>query len=106
MGTGAIIIGLSAMAFIWALMAAALLWIARFFVNKTRRLPLLYWVVAVIVSSVVHGLILFALPGYERSLPGSWLAVVKIFIAPVMLLSFFVWMFSAFAATSISRETD
>lgn len=93
MGTGAIIIGLSAQALTWSLMAVLILLVVRSLV-RTKRVGWIYWVAAVLMSSILHGLVMFAFPGYANSLIGEAVTSIRIFVVPIILLAVFLGIFS------------
>lgn len=106
MGTGAIIIGFSAQAFTWSLIAAVILLIARSFM-QTKRLGMVCWVAALLMSAIVHGLLMFAIPSYANSLIGEVMTSIRILVMPVVLLAVFLYLFGLMGhPPKNSRETD
>lgn len=99
MGTGAVIIGLSAQAFMWSLIAAVILLAIRSAV-RAKRVGWICWGAAVLASSIFHGIVMFAAPDYANSLIGELLTSIRIFVVPLVLLAVFLGFFSQVSKVS------
>jgi hypothetical protein len=99
MGTGAVIIGLSAQALTWSLISTVVLLIVRS-LTRTKRVGWIYWILAVFISSISHGLIMFSFPGYANSSIGEMMTSIRIFLVPLVLLSVFLGIFTLVAHRS------
>lgn len=91
MGAGAIIIGHSAAAFVWTIVAFLVIY-GFLRLGNRPRLGAIRWALAIALASFAQGTAMYLIPAYESSRVDSAISILRIFVVPAACLLLFAML--------------